>query len=51
MGGYRNGERFSTIDRITFPFNSGIASHVGNLSGTRQNSTGCDGTDFVSLFV
>jgi hypothetical protein len=37
-GGYyydSNGTIFSTIDRFLFPFSSGTASHVGNLSGSR----------------
>ena len=50
MGGF-NGTVTSIIDRITFPFDSGTASAVGNLSGTRYYSAGCDGTDFVTLFI
>ena len=33
-GGYSS--IFSTIDRFQFPFNSGTASYVGNLSGSRS---------------
>jgi len=55
MGGeYYNGSDnvyLSIIDRITFPFDSGTAAHVGNLSGNRDNIAGCDGTDFVTLFI
>ena len=46
-----NGAHFSTIDRITFPFDSGTASHVGNLSESKYISSSCDGTDFVTLFT
>ena len=43
---------FSTVSRITFPFDSGTASHVGNINiGHRSHIAGCDGTDFVNLFV
>ena len=41
----------STIDRFSFPFDSGTATHVGNLSGTRHSGAGCDGVDFVTMFV
>jgi hypothetical protein len=37
-GGYSfdNGsQQFSTIDRFQFPFDSGTANHIGNLSGSR----------------
>jgi len=37
-GGYSIGFNFySTIDRFQFPFDSGIANHVGNLSGSRSD--------------
>jgi len=49
MGGYDDG-LYSKIDRITFPFDSGVASNVGNLSSTRYIAAGCDGTDFTTLF-
>ena len=49
MGGFNN-VSLSTIDRIIFPFDSGTATHVGNLGGSRYYNVGCDGTDFVSLF-
>ncbi len=39
------------IDRITFPFDSGTSTHVGNLSSTRYQNAGCDGIDFVTMFV
>ena len=42
MGGIDGTNSISTIDRITFPFDSGTASHVGNLSGSRNNSAGCN---------
>jgi len=34
-GGWSGGSRLSTIDRFQFPFNSGTANQVGNLSGSR----------------
>jgi hypothetical protein len=37
-----------TIDRFQFPFNSGTASHVGNLSGSRYDLSA---VDFVTMFV
>jgi len=49
MGGnyYDNGNNilFSTIDRITFPFDFGISSSVGNLSGDRHGVAGCNSSD------
>jgi len=38
-GGYYIGSYFSTIDRFQFPFNSGIANKVSNLSRSRYNSS------------
>jgi len=46
MGGYDGSNYVSTIDRITFPFNSGTASHVGNLSGEIRNSAGCNSSNY-----
>ncbi len=46
MGGYTGSARLSTIDRITFPFDSGTASHVGNLSGTQFSSAGCNSSNY-----
>ena len=43
-GNYSN--HTSTIDRITFPFDSGTASHTGNLSGTRQYSSACNSSNY-----
>lgn len=40
----------SSVDRVTFPFDSGTASIVGNLARTTYGMTAVDGTDFVSLF-
>jgi len=51
MGGYDESDQVSIIDRITFPFDSGVAVHIGNLSENRHGIAGCDGTDFVTLFV
>jgi len=41
----------STIDRFQFPFNSGTANHIGNLSGNRNILSATDGVDFVTMFV
>jgi hypothetical protein len=41
----------STIDRFQFPFDSGTANQVGNLSGTRAGLSAADGVDFVAMFV
>ncbi len=50
-GGFFSGtSKISTIDRLIFIFNSGTAIHTGNLSGTRREAAGVDGTDFVNLF-
>ena len=49
MGGYAS-VYLSTVERITFPFDSGTASIVGNLSASKRYVAGCDGTDFVTLF-
>ncbi len=38
-GAFYDGTRISTIDRITFPFDSGTASHVGNLNHSGYRST------------
>jgi len=45
MGG-SDGNYTSTIDRITFPFDSGTAAHDGNLSGTRQLAAGCNSSNY-----
>jgi hypothetical protein len=51
MGGAASSSVFlSTIDRIAFPFDSGTASNVGNLTGSRYLASGVDGTDFCTLF-
>jgi len=41
VGGYTP-TMLSTIDRITFPFDSGTASHVGNLNIQSYRSGGCN---------
>ena len=52
MGGLPSGStRFSSIERITFPFTSGTSTSLGNLTGSRMGNTGTDGTDFVGMFV
>ena len=45
MGGNDLGN-YTTIDRIAFPFDSGTASHVGNLSGSRRYAVGCNSSDY-----
>ncbi len=52
LGGWDGNNELSSIDRITFPFDSGTATHVGNLSDKRytENSS-TDGVDFVTMFV
>ena len=35
--GWSGSSYFSTIDRFQFPFDSGTANHVGNLSGSRNH--------------
>ena len=48
MGGIKNsiGNGTKSIERFEFPFSSGVAVAVGNLSSTRFNNTGLDGTQF-----
>ncbi len=41
----------SDVERITFPFDSGTATHVGNLSATKIRPSELDGVDFVTMFV
>jgi hypothetical protein len=50
-GGWNGTLNYSTIDRITFPFDSGTASNVGSLTGTRRLASSTDGTDFVTQFI
>ena len=42
MGGYY----LSTIDRITFPFDSGTASHVGYLSSSKGYAPACNSSNY-----
>jgi len=54
MGGYRQDQPVpyqSTIERFLFPFDSGTASSVGNLTTTKSNTVGVDETDFVTQFI
>ncbi len=48
---FQNSVQESSIDRFSFPFDSGTATHVGNLSSSRNQNAGCDATDFVTMFV
>lgn len=41
----------SSVDRIAFPFNSGISNIVGYLTTSNTYSTATDNTDFVAQFV
>lgn len=44
-GGHSN-STLSNIERIAFPFDSGIASVVGNLSNGRHSSGGCNSSEY-----
>jgi len=46
MGGQDGSNYSSIIDRITFPFDSGTATHVGNLSGTRGYVAGYNSSNY-----
>ena len=46
MGGGDNGGYLSKVDRITFPFDSGTASIVGNLSANKGYSAGCNSSNY-----
>ena len=50
-GGWDGSNYLSIIDRFQFPFNSGTANYVGNLSGNKASSSATDGVDFVTMFV
>ena len=43
-GGYDGSTSLSTIDRFAFPFNSGTATQVGSLSGSRYYASANDNT-------
>ena len=45
LGGYDWGSHTS-IDRITFPFDSGTATHVGNVSSSRRYNAGCNSSNY-----
>jgi len=52
IGGYNlSGTVLSIIERIQFPFDTGTASNVGNLTQERGMGAGIDNTDFISQFV
>jgi len=46
MGGHGGSNNLSTIDRIIFPFDSGTAIHVGNLSSVRRENGGCNSSNY-----
>ena len=46
MGGYNGVSYLSIIDRIDFPFNSGTASNVGNLSISNYLVSGCNSSNY-----
>ncbi len=41
-----NAERFSYIERITFPFDSGIAAHVGYMTSGRDSLSSCNSSNY-----
>jgi len=43
--------KVSYVQRISFPFDSGTASQVGNMSSSNYRCAGTDNIDFISLFV
>lgn len=46
-GGYEASPIYvSTIDRVTFPFDSGTASLVGNLNESKGNNAGCNSSNY-----
>ncbi len=45
-GGGAVGDDFSSIERISFPFDSGTATHVGNLTGSYQQSSACNSSNY-----
>ena len=46
IGGYYAATATSTIERLTFPFDSGNTSAVGNLSATLYNTCGCNSSNY-----
>ena len=47
MGGYNCSSSLTTIDRIEFPFDSGTASHVGNLLEIFERMpAGCNSSNY-----
>jgi hypothetical protein len=46
MNGFDGSSARSYIDRIAFPFNSGTALYVGNLSGNKYYTSGCNSTNY-----
>ncbi len=44
--GYNAPNKYSTIERISFPFNSGTSSHVGNISETRYYTASCNSSNY-----
>ena len=47
MSGWKATSVFlSTVDRITFPFDFGIADHTGNLSENKRSGIGCNSSNY-----
>ena len=46
MGGDLNSVHFSLTDRIQFPFDSGTALHVGNLTIAVREMAGCNSSNY-----
>ena len=47
MAGKNDTSSISTIFRLTFPHDSGTASHIGNLTGSRSNyQSACNSSDY-----
>ncbi len=46
LGGHYGTTQYSTVDRFTFPFDSGYATNIGSLSGTRSTSAACNSSNY-----
>ena len=49
IGGAYASTLYSIIERITFPFDSGTATNVGNLNYTVEETCGCNSTNYGYL--
>ncbi len=50
-GGYSGTAYLSSIDRITFPFDSGTAKNVNNMNNNRSASTACNSSNYGYLIA